>query len=299
MSAIGIRKKTRAEDVDPGLRRARTAAGDDVDAHVLVVQQRVAGAQQEDRREQVPLDLEQRVRAHVERLADDRVGGADQAPRPAPASMTAPADALVESRRSRGTGRAGLSRGPPYVGVMRRRAIAGVIVCRRRSSPRSRDYSGVCDCGRAHGWPAAKASRMLKSSSPYARGPPCSIARITLAASRPGALGRHRRREPAAGRPHRADRVGELREPARCWRRRARSSPTSTPRAIPASATTAAASSSTSPSSSRSTARRSCSAPMSPTCSRIRARRRTRRCSSRRSSPATRSSACACRTAAT
>ncbi len=30
---------------------------------------------------------------------------------------------------------------------------------------------------------------------------------------RPGALGGHRRREPAPGRPHRADRVGELREP--------------------------------------------------------------------------------------
>ena len=46
--------------------RARQAAGDDVDAHVLVAQQRVAGAEQEDRREQVPLDLEERVRAVVE-----------------------------------------------------------------------------------------------------------------------------------------------------------------------------------------------------------------------------------------
>ena len=32
---------------------------------------------------------------------------------------------------------------------------------------------------------------------------------------RPGGLGGHRRREPAPGRPHRADRVGELREPGR------------------------------------------------------------------------------------
>ena len=48
--------------------RARQAAGDDVDAHVLVAQQRVAGAEQEDRREQVPLDLEARVRAVLKTL---------------------------------------------------------------------------------------------------------------------------------------------------------------------------------------------------------------------------------------
>ena len=49
-----------------------------VDPHVLVAQQRIAGAQQEHRGEQVPLDLEERVRTRVERLADDRVGRADQ-----------------------------------------------------------------------------------------------------------------------------------------------------------------------------------------------------------------------------
>ena len=38
-------EEQRAEDVDPGLRARRQAAGDDVDAHVLVVQQRVAGAE--------------------------------------------------------------------------------------------------------------------------------------------------------------------------------------------------------------------------------------------------------------
>ena len=91
--------------------------------------------------------------------------------------------------------------------------------------------------------------------------------------------------EPAAGRPHRADRVGELREPRGHGGAGHRSSPTSTPRATRASATTAAASSSTSPSSSRSTARRSSSTPTPPTCSRTPARRPTRRCSSRRSKP--------------
>jgi len=45
---------------------------------VLVAQQRVAGTEQEDHREQVPLDLEVRVRAVVEQLADNGVGGADQ-----------------------------------------------------------------------------------------------------------------------------------------------------------------------------------------------------------------------------
>ena len=119
----------------------------------------------------------------------------------------------------------------------------------------------------------------------------CSAARRPARQSRPRALGSDRRREPAAGRAHRADRVGELREPRGAWPRRARSSPTSTRKATRASATTAAASSSTSPSSSRSTASRSCSTPTPPTCSRTPARRRTRRCSSRRSTPATRSSA--------
>ena len=66
--------------------RRRQPAGDDVDAHVLVVQQRVAGAEQEDRREQVPLDLEEGVRAVVEQLAHGGVGGADQHRRRGPAS---------------------------------------------------------------------------------------------------------------------------------------------------------------------------------------------------------------------
>ena len=84
--------------------------------------------------------------------------------------------------------------------------------------------------------------------------------------------------KPAPGRSHRVDRLGELRQPARCWKRRARSSPTSTPKAIRASATTAAASSSTWPKRSPSSARSSCSAPTTPTCSRTPVRRRTRRC---------------------
>ena len=51
--------------------RRDSVRGDDVDADVLVVQQRVAGAEQEHRREQVPLQLEPGVRARVERIAHD------------------------------------------------------------------------------------------------------------------------------------------------------------------------------------------------------------------------------------
>ena len=49
--------------------RFRHPAGDDVDADVLVLQQRVARTEEEkDRREQVPLDLEQAVGAVIECL---------------------------------------------------------------------------------------------------------------------------------------------------------------------------------------------------------------------------------------
>src|SRR5437588_9374924 len=71
-------EKQRAQNVDPCLRALRQPARDDVDAHMLVAQQRVAGEEQEDRREEVPLNLEQSVRAVVENLAHDGVGRADQ-----------------------------------------------------------------------------------------------------------------------------------------------------------------------------------------------------------------------------
>ena len=71
-------EEERAEDVDPRLRLHRQPPGDDVDAYVLVTQQRVARTEQEDRGEEVPLRLEERVGAHVEELADDRVDGAEQ-----------------------------------------------------------------------------------------------------------------------------------------------------------------------------------------------------------------------------
>ena len=61
-------EEDRAEDVDPGLRARREAPGDHVDAHVLVAQQRVARAEQEDRGEEVPLQLEERVRAVLKTL---------------------------------------------------------------------------------------------------------------------------------------------------------------------------------------------------------------------------------------
>ena len=69
MTAIGNRKKSVAEDIDPGA-HAPEAAEDDVDADVLVVQQRVAGGEQEDRREQIPLQLEPGVRADQKSLRE-------------------------------------------------------------------------------------------------------------------------------------------------------------------------------------------------------------------------------------
>ena len=100
---------------------------------------------------------------------------------------------------------------------------------------------------------------------------------------------RARRRAAPPGRPHRADRVGELRQPARARGTGLGADEQVRRRLSRASATTAAANTSTSPSSWRSIARRSCSAPTMPTCSRTRARRRTRprisRCSIRRHDP--------------
>ena len=71
-------EEERAEDVDPRLRLHRQSPGDDIDAHVLVTQQRIARTEQEDGGEEVPLRLEERVGAHVEELADDRVAGAQE-----------------------------------------------------------------------------------------------------------------------------------------------------------------------------------------------------------------------------
>ena len=102
---------------------------------------------------------------------------------------------------------------------------------------------------------------------------------------------RARPRARPPGRSHRADRLRELREPARARGPGLRAHQQVRRGLSRASATTAAASTSTSPSSWRSTARRSSSAPTTPTCSRTRARRRTPPRTSRCSSRATRSSA--------
>ena len=67
-----------ADQVDPGAHARRQMAEDHVDPDMLVVQQRVAGGQQEHRREQVPLQFEPGVRAEVEQIARHRIAGADQ-----------------------------------------------------------------------------------------------------------------------------------------------------------------------------------------------------------------------------
>ena len=70
MIDIGSRKNSVPKRSIQACVASRQPAGDDVDADMLVAQQRVAGAEQEHRREQIPLQLEPGVRADVEDVAD-------------------------------------------------------------------------------------------------------------------------------------------------------------------------------------------------------------------------------------
>src|SRR3546814_7617138 len=91
-----------ADNIDPGLGPFGQPAGDDVDADMLVAQQRVAGAEQENRREEVPLQLEPFVRTGVERVADgciartDHDGGQDQPVNPTTDMRIEPVDRSEE-----------------------------------------------------------------------------------------------------------------------------------------------------------------------------------------------------------
>jgi hypothetical protein len=67
-----------AENVDPVLRAVRKAAGEDVDADVLVLSQHVGGTEQEDGREQIPLDFQEGVGTPVDRVAGEGVEGATE-----------------------------------------------------------------------------------------------------------------------------------------------------------------------------------------------------------------------------
>ena len=67
-----------ADHVDPVARALGQRAVHDVDADVLVGEQRPRRAQQEHGTEQDPLDLEPRIGRGVEDLADGGVGGTDQ-----------------------------------------------------------------------------------------------------------------------------------------------------------------------------------------------------------------------------
>ena len=136
--------------------------------HVLVAQQRVAGAEQEHGREQVPLDLQEGVRADVERLADDRVDGADQhrgqhqPGHPAADELVQPVDrpgqlqqcghtALreVESERSAAACDRAAREAPP---ILRRRAT-----CRVNAGVSGRARPRACGDGRRQPPPAPRA----------------------------------------------------------------------------------------------------------------------------------------------
>ena len=75
--AIGIRKKMR-EDVDPGLPALGKFARNNVDTHVLVFLQRVAGTEQENHTEQIPLDFDKGVGTVVDGVAHEGIAGTDQ-----------------------------------------------------------------------------------------------------------------------------------------------------------------------------------------------------------------------------
>ena len=53
-------------------------ADDDIDSDMLVVPQGITRGEQEYCREQVPLQLEPAIRAHIESIADSGIAGADE-----------------------------------------------------------------------------------------------------------------------------------------------------------------------------------------------------------------------------
>jgi hypothetical protein len=64
-----------AQQVDPITHGFRKHIVDDVDADVLVAEQRPGRAQKKNDREQDPLQLEPRIRAHIERFSNDGIAG--------------------------------------------------------------------------------------------------------------------------------------------------------------------------------------------------------------------------------
>ena len=84
-----------ADDVDHGQAARSETAGQDVDAHMLVFLQRVRRTEQENGREQIPLDFQQAIRAVVENEADNGIAGADEGHQQNQPECTF-ADALVD-----------------------------------------------------------------------------------------------------------------------------------------------------------------------------------------------------------
>ncbi len=66
-----------AEQVDPVAEPLREAMVEDIDPDVLVPEQGIGGAEQEDGAEELPLHLEPGIGRHVEDLADHGVAGGD------------------------------------------------------------------------------------------------------------------------------------------------------------------------------------------------------------------------------
>ena len=76
--AQGNQKDDDAQDVDDGVGALAQLAGYKVDTHMHIAQEGVPAAEHEDRCKQVPLDLQQAVRANREGLAHDGIASADE-----------------------------------------------------------------------------------------------------------------------------------------------------------------------------------------------------------------------------
>ena len=172
----GCRSRSRA--------RFEQTTGDHVDADVLVAAAACSPARNRKSSEKrIPLDLEKGVRAVVERLADDRVGGADQhGGQNQPVERVA--DALVQHDRSAATATVAMTRdssigppaspparpgnaGPPdYTATRAGRYVAARVVM-----------------------PASHGSGVVRSRHFLPPLPPCSHRSQTLPHVDPGALG--------------------------------------------------------------------------------------------------------------
>jgi hypothetical protein len=74
----GQQEEQAADQVDERLSARRQPAIDDIDAHMAIVLEGIAGAEHEDQREKIPLDFQPGVGTHVDAVAHQGIAGRDQ-----------------------------------------------------------------------------------------------------------------------------------------------------------------------------------------------------------------------------